>query len=109
MVVWRTDPGNGNNGAWYSYTELDTPMAAAMPLPTLTPTALPAKVTRQLLPTPTPTLSPFVLAAEEPTHTTTVRTLSSPAAPLLAGLIPTGIFLLIIVYGLNRRQHRRRY
>lgn len=109
MVVWRTDPGNGNNGAWYSYAALDTPMAAAMPLPTLTPTALPAKVTRQLLPTPTPTLSPFVLAAEEPTHTTTVRTLSSPAAPLLAGLIPTGIFLLIIVYGLNRRQHRRRY
>lgn len=109
MVVWRTDPGNGNNGAWYSYTELDTPLVAAVPLPTLTPTPPPAKVTREILPTPTPTLSPLVLAAAEPTHETPIRTLGSPAAPLLAGVIPVGIFLLAMIYGFNRRQHRRRY
>lgn len=109
MVVWRTDPGNGNNGAWYSYTELDTPTTAAVPLPTLTPTALPVKVTRQLLPTPTPTLSPLMLAAEEPTHTTPIRTLTNPAAPLLAGLIPVSLFLVAMMYHLNRRHYRRRY
>jgi hypothetical protein len=109
MVVWRTDPGNGANGAWYSYTELDTPITALLPLPTLTPTAIPAKVTRERLPTPIPTLSPLVLAANEPTHTTPIKTLSSPAAPLVAGLIPVSLFLLTMIYRLNRRQYRRRY
>lgn len=107
MVVWRTDPGNGNNGAWYSYTELNIPATAAIPLPTLTPTALPVEITGALL--PMPTFPPLTQAAERPTHTTPIRRLTSPAAPLLAGLIPVSLFLLAIMYRLNRRQHRRHY
>ncbi|MCB0064728.1 MAG: exo-alpha-sialidase, partial [Caldilineaceae bacterium] len=37
MIVWRTDPGNGANGAWYSYTELEAPFYALQPLPTPEP------------------------------------------------------------------------
>lgn len=109
MVVWRTDPGNGANGAWYSYTELDTPMTAPQPLPTLTATPVPIQTTREQSPTETPTRSPLLLAANEPTHAIAIRTLANPAAPLLAGLIPVTLFLVAIIVYLNRRHYRRQY
>lgn len=105
MVVWRTDPGNGANGAWYAYTELDTPLAAPAPLPTLTPTTVPVKVTRAALPTPTPTILPVAMAAADVTPRAPVKTLANPAAPLIAGLIPVGLFLSVMMYRLS---HRRR-
>lgn len=38
MVTWRTDPGAGPNGIWYSYAILDTPRLPVQPLPDLIPT-----------------------------------------------------------------------
>jgi hypothetical protein len=106
MVVWRTDPGNGANGAWYSYADLDTPATALIPLPTLTPTRVPIKVTRPVLPTAVPTLLPFAQAASTVTHTTPIKKLASPAAPLIAGLIPVGLFLSVMMYRISQRRRR---
>ncbi|MEZ4731854.1 MAG: sialidase family protein [Caldilineaceae bacterium] len=106
MIVWRTDPGNGANGAWYSYAEVETPITGLVALPTLTPTPIPVKVTRTMLPTSTPTLLPVALAATESAPQILIKKLANPAAPLVAGLIPVGIFLSVMLYRLS---HRRRF
>ena len=38
MATWRTDPGAGPNGIWYSYTILNTPQFPVQPLPAFVPT-----------------------------------------------------------------------
>jgi len=103
MVVWRTDPGNGANGAWYAYTELNGPSYPLTPLPTLTP-----KVQSAGLLTPPPVMTDTTLAEAGPIIATqatpSVRQLSNPAMPLYVGLAPVGLFLLYIVYRQNGRR-----
>ena len=105
MVVWRTDPGNGANGAWYSYTELDAPTYAAVPLPTPAPVAPlvglltpPAAVTNTLA---LEAAAPPVIATQA---TPAVKQLANPAMPLFVGLAPVGLFLLYIAYRQNQRR-----
>lgn len=107
LVAWRTDPGNGANGAWYAFAELDTPAVAHMPLPTLTPTSVPTRAGSLIAITPRATL-------EQPFTTTTYsrklsfKRLANPAAPLLAGAIPVGLFLAALIYRRSRRRRRQR-
>jgi len=115
MIVWRTDPGNGANGAWYSYTELDAPFYALQALPTPEPVVRHAfPITATLAPTTTDEeqlaalgIMPIAaLPAVDQTHQPPqVRQLANPAMPLLIGLVPVGFLVTMVLY----RHSRRRY
>lgn len=107
MIVWRTDPGNGNNGAWFSYTELDAPYLPLVALPTAVPVTPRAPVSITAVADAAPT-GPAVAEVIPPRVTVTqappvVRQLANPATPLLIGVLPVGIFLVIVLYRNNRR------
>lgn len=108
LVTWRTDPGNGANGIWYSYAELDTPALMLMPLPTLTATPAPAKESNVVVIDASLTGTPLPLTPVPYTHTMTFKRLPNPAAPLLAGVLPVGIFLALLIYRRHRHQRRQR-
>lgn len=115
LVMWITDGGAGFNGAWYAHTILDTPELPAIPLPNTHVSAINA----QLLPTPTvfsraspstsqpvatpgpqlPSMSEVDLAYSE---------LHSPARPLLVGLTPIIVLVVMVVF-LRRLQRRSSY
>jgi len=104
MVVWRTDPGNGANGAWFAYTELDGPAYPMTPLPTPAP---PVQLTAIFTPPETVTdttglvgIPPLISTQAPPA----IKQLANPAMPLFVGLAPVGIFLLYIVYRQNQRR-----
>lgn len=103
LVAWRTDPGNGANGAWYSFAELDTPAQAPLPLPTLIATPVPAKVNHVVVITPSAAGTPRALTTASYSHTLAFKRLSNPVAPLLAGTIPVGLFLITMIYRRSRR------
>lgn len=108
MVAWRTDPGNGANGAWYSLAELDTPAMALMPLPTLTPTPLPPPAHRAVAITPMLTVTQLPLTMAVYSRKMPLKRLANPAAPLVVGTIPAGLFLAMMIYRRSRRQRRQR-
>lgn len=107
MIVWRTDPGNGNNGAWYSYTELDAPYLPLVALPTPEPIVQRNTVTfhADLADAQetfdTQAVPPDVTATQAPPQ---VRQLANPATPLLFGIVPVGLFLSIVFYQRSRRR-----
>ncbi|MCX6043815.1 MAG: sialidase family protein [Chloroflexi bacterium] len=98
LVTWATDPGNGSNGVWYSYAQLDTPALAAAPLvvpPALfTPTPVATPIDEQA-PTAMPisTREPVTFSNQRPSSSTFTN---NAAAPLLAGLIPVLMLLTCI-------------
>ncbi len=104
MVVWRTDPGNGANGAWYAYTELAGPEYPLIPIPTPSP---PVPIAGLLTPpaaitdTAATDQLPPVVAAQVPPA---IKQLANPAMPLFVGLAPVGLFLLYIAYRQNQRR-----
>ena len=107
LVTWRTDPGNGANGAWYAYTQLDTPAWPLVPLPmpkelfTPTPTAVP---TSEAAPTATP--SPVPAAVTFDSRGGGPRVINNTAGPLFAGLIPVLMLLVsFFVVTKTRRSH----
>ncbi|MEZ4622835.1 MAG: sialidase family protein [Caldilineaceae bacterium] len=110
MVVWRTDPGNGANGSWYSYTELDAPFYPLVALPTPEPV-----VSKTLILTAGTaiTVNTAVVVAPEVATSQTIATpqrpqikeLTNPAMPLLVGLVPVGLIVSLVLF----RQNRRRY
>lgn len=118
MVVWRTDPGNGNNGAWYAYTELDAPYLPLVALPAPQPTARSESQLVRATATDTATdtggeiatddsvaqqpMVPNVTATQAPPQ---VRQLANPATPLLIGLLPVSIFISVVFYRHNRRRY----
>ena len=108
MVVWRTDPGNGNNGAWFSYTELETPYLPLVELPTPVPIVerkpltIHAELAALERPSITEATQPNVRATQAPPQ---IRELANPATPLVIGLIPVGLFLSIVIYQRNRRRY----
>jgi len=113
MIVWRTDPGNGANGSWYSYTELDAPFYALQLLPTPEPvvrrefnTTATEIITDGLLlanagVTPLAAL-PTIDQAHQPPQ---IRRLANPAMPLLIGLVPVGFLVTMVLYRHNRRRY----
>lgn len=103
LVTWATDPGNGSNGVWYSYAQLDTPALAAAPLlvpPELftpTPVATPTSE-REPTPTPLPTNVPVTFTNTRPAS---LKIANNAAAPLLAGLVPV-LMLLTCIFVVTR-------
>jgi hypothetical protein len=102
MTVWRTDPGNGANGAWYSYTELDAPFNPLVELPTPEAVVQPAHA---LTGTDALTTAPVPTAVSPTRQPPQVRQLANPAMPLIIGLIPVGFLLSVIFYRHNRRHN----
>ncbi len=98
LVTWATDPGNGSNGVWYSYAQIDAPALAAAPLlvpPELftpTPVATPTSE-RAPTSTPVPTSAPVTFSSHRPSSSALAN---NAAAPLLAGLIPVLMLLACI-------------
>jgi hypothetical protein len=103
LLVWRTDPGAGPNGLWYTFRRVNAPELPAEPLPTARP-ALLAGSTRTALqtaqaggaddaagPTSTPTAMP------PPTETAPETSAASPNAVLLIGTIPAALLLVVVI------------
>jgi hypothetical protein len=106
MIVWRTDPGNGANGAWYSYTELaDAPTYPMTALPTREPLVKGPALTGTAALTTTDPRAGLQLQATATQPPPQIRELANPAMPLVVGLIPVGLIVSLILF----RQNRRRY
>ena len=97
LVVWRQDPGGGQNGVWYSYTGLDEPELPVVPLATdpasyfsAQQTATTTPVITTLVPTPRPEL----LDEAPPSHLG-----ENPALPIIIGAVPVALILLGVVLG----------
>jgi hypothetical protein len=108
LVTWRTDPGAGPNGIFYSYTKLDTPET---PITPLTTAALAEFLLNQ---TPTPTFeqtseslrSDQLLATEHYfLDNTNTEKSSNPNKALVGSLAPVLILVLAVVgfYQLRKR------
>ena len=68
LLVWKTDPGTGGNGIWYSYKRLDAPELPVVALPTPLTAA-----------TPTPNGTARIEAASFSAPTMTPRPSHNPA------------------------------
>ncbi len=101
LVTWATDPGNGANGVWFSYAQVDTPelAAATLSVPAALFTPIPVA-------TPTSALEPTAIALPtsvtvtfDRNRPTAAKLASNAAVPLFAGLLPVlmllaGIFVV---------------
>lgn len=112
LVTWRTDPGNGRNGVWYSYQVLDAPELEVKPL------------RAPVLSTPTPSPQSQSPSARNPISVTkeqrenipgqaelgvTVAPSPNPANALVVGVIPAVVVTLAAVafHHFRRRQKVR--
>jgi len=93
LVTWRTDPGAGGNGIWYSYSRLDAPMLA--------PTAYSAPVLEHTLeasneaPTETPIANEIAPQRLNPINSNPPSFSNNPAAGIMIGIVP--VFLLVVI------------
>ncbi len=101
LVLWREDPGTGEHGIWYSYSELDVPESPITPFSTA------------IAPTPIgPLTEPtqIVQAPTAPAISDTQRDIldgnTNPASPFIAGIIPVFIVVagVVIVFMVMRRR-----
>jgi hypothetical protein len=95
LATWRQDPGEGQNGVWYSYTLLDAPALPVVPLPS--PSAAPTLTP----PGSTPTPLPWPAAGSQAGMPG--RLAADPAVPLVLGLVP--VVLLVAGIILVRQFH----
>ena len=92
LVVWRQDPGIGDDGIWYTYRVLESRQLPAVALPTIAPTATPISVATATLapPTPTATAVPIwqadVRAKTGPDQVTSLAISVAPVLVVLAGV-----------------------
>jgi hypothetical protein len=108
LVTWRTDPGAGPNGLWYSYTKIDAHETLITPLPT---TAL-AEVLINQTPTPTFDQTPESLNYDQLLATehyfldnTNTEKSSNPNTALVGSLIPVLLFVFAAVGYYRYRKH----
>lgn len=108
LVTWETDNGVGQNGAWYSYLIRDIPELPIVALPTVatTPIVTPSPTSTPPLPTPTPSPERPIFT-DAPSSGGPFSVLSSPATPLIIGIIPVVmlISLVVLVQRLFARSH----
>lgn len=105
LVVWREDPGEGNDGVWYSYTVLDSPELPVVQPPTQAPVHVAtetAVLNAGLVPT-----------TATPMETLTVNKVNAPssfarnpAGSLIITTLFVFIILVVIVFAYNRRGSR---
>lgn len=109
MTVWRTDPGNGANGAWYSYSELDAPFYPFVPIATPQPVVRPTPILMHSLALSESNESTVQLPVQSVPSVTPsrpeVRQLANPATPLIIGLVPVGLLISFVFYRHNRRRY----
>jgi len=107
LTTWSTDPAAGQNGAWYSYTTLDTSELPIVPQPefSATPTATLTVTSTPPSPTPPAPLPPVVVERKEEVSASSFA--SNPAAPLIYGTVP--VVLLLSVVFVVRRLRRNPY
>jgi hypothetical protein len=109
--VWKSD--SGKYRIWYARGTSSAPPAtpAVWPTPTQTPTpkAVASRVptpTPTLLPTPTPTLDPNLTKAAIPPGTIdSIYTDLDEVTLLFISLIPTGLVIAAVVFGVRIRRH----
>jgi hypothetical protein len=94
LVVWRTDPGAGPNGIWYSYTITDSPEEELVPLPSFSESI--RESSESIDPTPVSDFTPNTIdnTANLPAHNSTEEVVSLPN-PLL--YIFLGFFPVIVL------------
>ncbi len=98
LAVWTTDEGAANNGAWFAYKFLETPTLAAVPLPTPPPERIAQSVTAVVEETAPPAAEPTSAGtAAEPAIDPTPPEAENPYIPLIAGIIPVALLILVVV------------
>lgn len=105
LATWGTDGAGGSNGAWYSYTILDTPELPKTFLPTASITTTPvfeAETGNKLTDLFTPTSAPMSLSSHEDlsNNSTSIRMPS-----LLVGIAASMIAIFIAVLLRKFRHH----
>jgi hypothetical protein len=106
LVTWRTDPGAGPNGLWYSYTKIDAPGSPITPLPT----ALVTPFVFDQSPTPTLKPSPELQRTNQPLTTEQyfledTNKSPNPNTALIGSLIPVLLFVFAAVGFYRYRKH----
>lgn len=109
LVAMREDPGVAADGVWFVSTALaipELPIATPIPfVPTATPTAVSeATVAATAVATPTSRPSPVDPGREDPPPGTGFAPASSPARPILLGLLP-----VVLLMGTYAALHRFRH
>jgi len=106
LVTWISDWAL-RAGVWYSHTTLDAPELPVMPLrtPAATPT-LTSTPTVSAAPTLSP--SPKAVLASHGDELLTASSVSSPTAPLMAGVFPVVLLISIVVAVHSLRRSNRR-
>ncbi len=96
LISWTMDPGQGDNGTWYSYGILDVPELPLVPLPTLTatPTAIPAATAT--LSAAIPTSLPRPVLTDTQNDGSSLPT-NNPATPLIIGVAPAILLILVTI------------
>jgi hypothetical protein len=107
LVVWREDPGVGQNGIWYSYSVLDVPELSVVPLATDPADFSVQNVGTAVVPelgvnTPEPTLRPELLEEAPPSDLG-----GNPALPIVISIVPVTLLLIGVVLGYRFLTSRR--
>jgi hypothetical protein len=93
LVTWDTDPAQGVNGAWYSYTVLDAPELPVVTLPIPTPTPMPSPTATATPLAPTPTASPKPVPIDQDDEVLGKSAINHPATPLILGTVPVALLI----------------
>jgi hypothetical protein len=107
FAAWRTDPGNGRNGIWYSHAQLETPELPLVPLPTPRPVVVtpkkPVELPKELTDLKPSSLTPVgavlfdrELAMKDPSNEDEPPTFPvDPMAAPIVSLVPITLAILI--------------
>jgi len=107
LVVWREDPGQGNNGVWYSYIVLGSPELPVIQPPTQMPVSIATEISAlSSEPTVVSTLPVETLTVD---LVNTPSTFSmNPATPLIAATVFVAVMLLGIIIAYRYREIRNK-
>lgn len=106
LVLWREDPGVGEDGVWYTYMMLDAPELPVVPLPTVSPTPTATPVQSPAPPTPTATRVPEVRPTLPPSEPSQVGKNSAASLFFVAGPVLLFLMGLTIVHQIGRFRRR---
>ena len=114
LVTWRSDPGNINpNGVWFSHLSLNVEESPLVPLPVASPVT-PRESTTPEAESPADMSTPVVgLPASETGSSLdqaqlVVPEAGNPMMPILAGVIPALVLVLIVAAWFWNRDLRRK-
>ena len=108
LVTWDTDPQNGLNGVWYSYTTVDAPElpAVALRTPAPAPSPIPNATTTQFV--PNSTVSTQAVFSDLNYNGPDNSSNDHPLLPVIIGTAPVVLALLAAVALILKFQQIRR-